>query len=269
MLTAPFTEAARRPGRPAAEPVLAKLSALAPLTPPETALVRRIAAQREMHPAGAEIYGEGANLRPRVLLSGWACRMRMLPDGRRQIFAFLLPGDAVGLSTRPQPPGQCTVVALTRVETADATALRDAVAADCAGASGLGLACALALALEEGQVLDHVTRLGRQSALERTAHLLLELHDRLTCVGLADGARFSLPLTQEVLADALGLSIVHINRTLQQLKRDGLIEMKAGWVRLLDPERLAGRADFAAPPRAGALRRSFAPAKSVSAEARA
>jgi CRP-like cAMP-binding protein len=103
-------------------------------------------------------------------------------------------------------------------------------------------------------------RLGRQTALERTAHLFLELRQRLAAVGLADGARFPLPLTQEVLADTLGLSIVHMNRTLQQLRREGLVEVKSGWARLLDPAALAARCAFAAPAPAPAAseKRSFA-----------
>ena len=248
MLITPSTDrsprAAARAFRPAGEPVLAKLAALAPLSQAEVALVRGLVAQREQHLPGAELYGEGAGLRPRVLLSGWACRMRMLPDGRRQIFSFLLPGDSIGVS-RAAPLALTTCIALTRVETADATLLRDAAAAD--GATGLGLACTRAAGLEDAQLLDHVMRLGRQTALERTAHMFLELRQRLAAAGLADGARFPLPLTQEVLADALGLSIVHVNRTLQQLRREKLIEMKSGWVVLLEPDALAARADFGGP----------------------
>ena len=260
MLITPSTERVRstaRAFRPAGEPLLAKLSALAPLSQSEVALVRGLTAQREQHQPGADICSESAGLRPRVLLSGWACRMRMLPDGRRQIFSFLLPGDSIGVS-RAGPPALTTCIALTRVETADAGLLRDAAAAD--GTAGLGLACARAAALEDGQLLDHVMRLGRQTALERTAHLFLELRQRLAGAGLADGDRFPLPLTQEVLADALGLSIVHVNRTLQQLRRENLIDMKSGWVVLLEPDALAARADFVRPaaPRDVRETRSFA-----------
>jgi DNA-binding transcriptional regulator LsrR (DeoR family) len=74
--------------------------------------------------------------------------------------------------------------------------------------------------------------------MERMAHLLLELYSRLSRVGLTTGRRFSVPITQEVFADALGLSVVHINRTLQQLRRERLIEMRAGYVDLLEIETL-------------------------------
>ena len=247
MLIAPSTDRhALRPSRSSAEPVAAKLGALAALSSSETLLLRGLSAQREQHAAGTELCAEGAALRPRVILSGWAARMRTLPDGRRQIFSFLLPGDGLGVCSQAQPLALSSAVALTRVELADAAPLREAVAAD--PQSGLALACARAAGLEQAQALDHVMRLGRQTALERTAHLFLELHARLAAAGLADQRRFPLPLTQEVLADALGLSIVHINRTLQQLRRGGLIEMRSGWVELLDPAALAERADFRATP---------------------
>ena len=258
MLIAPSTERAlTRGSRPAVEAVLGKLRGLAALSAADVLLVRGLSALREQHAVGAEVCAEGAALRPRVILSGWAARMRLLPDGRRQIFSLLVPGDGLGLCPRPQPLGLSACVALTRLETADAAMLRDAADDP---ASGLGLACARAACLEEAQVLDHVMRLGRQTALERTAHLFLELRWRLAAVGLAAESRFPLPLTQEVLADALGLSIVHVNRTLQQLRREGLIEMKSGWVELLDREGLSELADFAPPavPRPLPERRSFA-----------
>ncbi|HEX8570197.1 MAG TPA: Crp/Fnr family transcriptional regulator [Caulobacteraceae bacterium] len=252
-----------RGSRPVIDPVLSKLAALAPLAAADAMLVRSLSARREQQPSGTELCGEGSAIRPRVLLSGWAARVRMLPDGRRQIFTFLVPGDGIGVCSHPQPVALSSCIALTRVETADAAALHDAVAADPNGA--LALACARAAGLEEARGLDHVMRLGRQTALERTLHLFLELRWRLAAVGLADDSRFPLPLTQEMLADALGLSIVHVNRTLQQLRRDGMIEMKSGWVELIDRAELAERADYAPPrePRAASPKRSFA------AEARA
>ncbi|MNR30865.1 Nitrogen fixation regulation protein FixK [compost metagenome] len=91
-----------------------------------------------------------------------------------------------------------------------------------------------------------MVRLGRQSAHERTAHFLLEWRQRCRIAGLAEGERFPMPLTQEVLSDALGLSIVHLNRTLQHMKREGLIEVKRGWIALLDVARLKFICDYQA-----------------------
>jgi CRP-like cAMP-binding protein len=96
--------------------------------------------------------------------------------------------------------------------------------------------------------VDQVVRLGRRSALERLAHLIMEVHERLQRTGLADRATLPWPLTQEAMADVLGLSIVHVNRTLQQLRREGLITLRAGRAVIPDVERLAALAGWEAAP---------------------
>lgn len=243
-----FKADARLIGSNPADVVLRRLRALAPLNEREANLLLSIGAQRQTYPAGAELFGQGHLAgRPKVLLSGWACRCRVLPDGRRQIFTFVVPGDAIGLCARPDPILQSTTIALTKVATADATALAEAAFERSSEFEGLANAVSIAGLLDEASLLDHIVRLGRQTAYERMAHLLLELRWRLSAVGLASDRRFPLPLTQEVLADALGLSIVHVNRTLQQLRREGLLEMRAGAVELLKPEVLVATSDFRLP----------------------
>lgn len=226
------------------DPVLRRFGSLAALSPEETALVERLAATREEQRVGAELLSEGVAVRaPRLIVSGWAVRQRLLPDGRRQIFSFLIPGDGIGLCLRPHPLAMASTVALTRIETVDATAVRTA-AADSATYPGLAQVIEAGSHLDEARLLDNVVRLGRQTAYERVAHLLLELRERLTVAGLADDHRFPLPATQEVLADALGLSVVHINRILQQLRREKLIELNSGRVVLLNSDLLASIADY-------------------------
>jgi CRP-like cAMP-binding protein len=231
-----------------AEVVLRRLKSLAPISDREAALVLSLGSQRQTNPPGAELYGE-ANVirRPKVLLSGWACRCRVLPDGRRQIFTFVLPGDAVGLCRRDEPVALTTTISLTKTVTADASALAEAAFERTSEYEGLAAAVSIAGTLDEASLLDHIVRLGRQTAYERTAHLLLELRWRLSAVGLGNDRKFPLPLTQEVLADALGLSIVHVNRTLQQLRREGLLEMRGGFVELLKPDLLVATSDFRLP----------------------
>jgi CRP-like cAMP-binding protein len=226
-----------------------RLRALTPLSEAEQELVRSLGERRERHAPGDELIGEGATLvKPRFILSGWACRQRVLADGRRQIFNFLLPGDSIGIAC-PSGPQLSSVAALTALEVADAQPAVDAVSRG--EAPGLARAFAAAGPLEHGLLIDHMVRLGRQTAYERVAHFLLELQRRLEIVGLGDRQRFPLPLTQEILADALGLSIVHVNRTLQQLRRERLIELRSGVAILLEPELLAGIADYRPPqPRA-------------------
>jgi CRP-like cAMP-binding protein len=222
------------------------MRALSALSDAELELLRTLGERRERHGAGDELAPEGGlSGKPRFLISGWACRQRVLPDGRRQIFSFLLPGDGVAL-TRRLGPELSTVAALTAIETVDAEPVLDAIQAG--KAPGLARALAAVEPLEQTQLFDHMVRLGRQTAYERVAHLLLELQRRLEIAGLGDNQRFPLPLTQEILADALGLSIVHVNRTLQQLRRERLIELRSGVAILLERELLANIAEYRLPP---------------------
>jgi CRP-like cAMP-binding protein len=103
--------------------------------------------------------------------------------------------------------------------------------------------------LDEAFLANQVMRLGRQSAYERLIHLLLEFYDRLKAKGSVEDGSFVMPFTQEVLSDALGLSTVHTNRILQQLRRERLIETHAASVRLADPALLAEISDYRTPPR--------------------
>ncbi|HEX8233373.1 MAG TPA: Crp/Fnr family transcriptional regulator [Caulobacteraceae bacterium] len=246
-------------------PFLRRMSALAALTQADRALIAALPPARERYMAGEDLFEEGAAVgQARIIVSGWGCRMRLLPDGRRQIFMILLPGDAIGLCARPEPLALSTTVALTRLETVDASSIAEAIGSDSAAHAGLSAAVKVSSGVEEAGLLDHITRLGRQTAFERTAHLLLELRHRLNIAGLADGRRFPLPLTQEVLSDVLGLSIVHVNRTIQQLRRENLIVLRSGSVELINPERLAEIAAFT-PPLASARPRRAANADSSTA----
>jgi CRP-like cAMP-binding protein len=224
------------------EVVVRRLRALSVISDAEQALLRTLGDRRERFAAGDERVAEGALAgRPRFIVSGWGCRQRVLPDGRRQIFSFLLPGDVIGLG-RHLAPELSTIAALTALETVDAEAALDV--AQSGRAPGLARAFSAMEPFEQGLMLDHMVRLGRQTAYERVAHFLLELQQRLEIVGLGDSQRFPLPLTQEILADALGLSIVHVNRTLQQLRRERLIELRSGVAILLQPDELASIADY-------------------------
>lgn len=227
------------------EVVLARLRRLAPLKPHDEALLATLKDWRH-DPVNAELTHDLSSTPARYLVSGWAARIRWLADGRRQIVSFILPGDALGVSRRPQPRSQCTVVALTPVQTVDGQAVLRALD-DPEHHEALIAAVALAAALDEAWMIEQIVRLGRLTAYERLAHLLLELRARLMMTGLSSFSQMPFPLTQEALADASGLSIVHVNRTIQQLRRDNLIELRGGQVRFLDPQALADIADFREP----------------------
>lgn len=181
---------------------------------------------------------------PFFMLSGWACLAREFDDGRRQVVAFLLPGDAVGFDLLTQSRESTRVAALTPVKI---QRVRQSLMGEITGSPGLNRALAVASDQQQTRLIEQVVRLGRQTAYERCAHLLLELHARLAEVGETQGDSFRLPVKQEVLADALGLSLVHVNRTLQQLRRDRLVEVHGGSAVLRDRRALAEVCDFRSP----------------------
>lgn len=193
----------------------------------------------ERIPAGANIAAEpDSRKRQIVVVSGWISETRILPDGRRQIFAFLLPGDVASINASSHV-GSRGLVALTNVEVADASALT-------VGDQGERISASLtdAIRQREERLFDQIVRIGRLTAKERVLNLLLELYDRLDSIGLVKENTFRIPLTQEVFADALGLSVVHINRTLQQLRREGMLTVGRGTVTLHQRHKLASFACY-------------------------
>ena len=233
---------------PARDVVSQRLSRYAHLSAEEENLLATLASGAREAPAGTLLLAEREALnRPRLMLEGWACAFRALPDGRRQIFEFVLPGDIYGFSHRAGAAAPAPVLALTRCSTADADRLGEALRDTPDDYPGLAAACAMAAGYDEAWMLDQLLRMGRLSAYERLAHLFLEVSHRLECAGLAPDGAISMPLTQEVIADATGLSVVHLNRTLQQLRREGLIEFRNGTARIPKPDRLAAIAGFRVP----------------------
>ena len=219
---------------------------LAPLPPEDANFLRNLENIDEFE-RGRELGIEGrTTLTPRFLISGWACRFRLLGDGRRQIFSFIVPGDGIGICKRPSPIALTNVVAITPCVAINASPYLN-VGWKLDAHPALETALNFASTLDEVHLLNQVMRLGRQTALERLSHLILELHWRLDQVGMTDGWRFTLPLTQEVLADATGLSIVHVNRTVQQLRRDRLIEWRSHTVTITEPALLTDLAEFKRP----------------------
>lgn len=243
-----------RPPAGALSPAIAKLSRLSPLEDEAVGLLNRLD-RLSRHPGGAALAREGEAPPPGFLISGWAARVRRLPDGRRQILGLLVPGDALGLSARIRPLDLCDVVALTPAELVGAGAMIATLNDEARPLPGLAEAVHLSLALDEQRLLDQIMRLGRRNAAERICDLLLELRDRLAFAGQGDERRFPMPLTQEAVADVTALSIVHVNRVLQQLRREGLLELRNGEAQLHRPELLAERAGRPPPRGAPAPRR--------------
>ena len=222
---------------PGTSPLIVRLDRLGRLDSDEVSALARAERTSRRSAARREIGAEGAPVREqRAILSGWAFRQRILADGSRQILQFLLPGDLIGMGRQENPLAVTSIAAVTEVVTCQVPAA--------APGSGLSRAYAMNDAYEEFFLLGQITRLGRLDAMSRMADWLLETHDRLRLAGLCDGDTFAMPLTQEVLADCLGLTSVHVNRTLQAMRRNDLLQGKAGVVTLPDRERLEKMIDY-------------------------
>ena len=177
-----------------------------------------------------------------IIRDGWAIRYRTLEDGRRQIVNFMLPGDIFDLQALSGLEADHTVTAVTRtrifeIETAPFI---------CALRSSGEFASAFwwAAVQEESILREQIVRVGRRTARERIAHLLLELNRRLTCALGGKENNLVLPVTRTDLADALGLTPVHVSRTMTWLRAAGLIEQQRGVVSITDRPRLARLAHF-------------------------
>jgi len=174
--------------------------------------------------------------------SGWLARYKILHNGSRQIIDFILPGQLVGLSACLFQRALYSVVAITKATllTLPFDMVDDAFERHPALAKALFRSAAL-----EGAILgEHLIDAARRSAYQRVSHLLLELLMRLNHGQSADAMSFSMPLTQELIADALGLTPVHVSRTLRALREDGLIAMDGRSITILDFEALALLSDF-------------------------
>lgn len=156
-----------------------------------------------------------------TLLSGWAFRHKTLDDGRRQILNYLLPGDLVGLQGSVTGEMQHSVEALTPVVLC--VFQRDQLHEMFRSHPGLGFDVTWLASREERMLDEHLLSVGRRTALERAAYLIAFLHARATSVSLTVPQRVLIPVTQQHVADTLGLSIVHTNKTLRKLADSKLI----------------------------------------------
>jgi CRP-like cAMP-binding protein len=201
--------------------------------------LRSVASPTERYPAATLITPAGSTPRPKLILSGWACELRTIEDGRRQIFSFALAGDAV-VSRPASAAHSCVLMALTAVECIDVE--RTLSGAQDPGRQDLARAIEQSLQVARERRYTQAVRLGRRSAVERVGDLLLELYDRLQMVDLVEAGGFPIALTQEHLADALGLSTVHVNRRLRTLRTRKLATLRFGRVSGFDREGLAALA---------------------------
>lgn len=211
----------------------------AELDPLELELLASLERGARDYPAGSVLSEAGDELRDFFTLTrGWGAATRPLADGQRQVLDLFLPGQIMGLREIGFNQSQSRLIAVT-----DLTACpfpRSRLEEIFQQSPRLGLLLFRSLTIDNAVLTERIINIGRKTAIERLAHLLLELHVRLA----VEGSEFDLPLNQEMIADALGLTPVHISRVLTELKGEGLVSIKNNRVRLIDLDALTALAEF-------------------------
>lgn len=224
-------------------PLARKLNAFVALSKIELAILEGLHLRRRSFVTGRDLVHQGQTEQAAyILAAGWACSYKILSDGTRQIIDFHIPGDFLGLRSVLLHTSDYGIEPVTDIEVSEvlSTDLLNAFS------QNLRLATAIlwVLSRDEAMVVEHLVDLGSRKAVERVAHFLLELETRLSLVGMGGKTGYACPLTQYHMADALGLSAVHVNRVLRKLREDGLVTFHDRHVTFDDYNRLAALAGF-------------------------
>ena len=201
----------------------------------------------QVNAGGTILYEQSANGKLFTVYKGWAFRYKTLSDGRRQILNFLLPGDFIGLQQEFADGAMHGIEALTDVSLCAFP--RDGLFELFREYPSLGYDVTWLSAREESMVDDALLSAGRRNAAERVAVLLMHLYKRMERLGFArkdedGGSSVEFPVNQQHIADALGLSLVHTNKTLRRLQQLGLHCISNGRLRLLNTKALLRIADY-------------------------
>ncbi|MHC2109366.1 helix-turn-helix domain-containing protein [Methylobacterium sp. CM6246] len=244
-LVAPAPPATVGRSQPAAtgNPLIRKLERFTALSDADRVMLARISAEPRQVTPGTDLAREGDPPDGVYLvMKGMAVRHKLRANGARQIMAYLVPGDLCDLDVALLSALDHTI---TTVSACEVVRLAPETVADLL-ANHLQIARGLRKAqlVDEATLREWLVNVGRRSALERLAHLLCELLLRLRTVGLASGDSYELPVTQMDLADTTGLTPVHVNRSLKELRQQGLIQLKSRRLKILDLPRLRALAEF-------------------------
>jgi CRP-like cAMP-binding protein len=224
-------------------PLVRKLGAFVALSGTELSVLEALHKRRRTFVAGRDLVHQGQlNQAAYILISGWACSYKILEDGQRQIVDFQVPGDFLGLRSVLLHMSDHSIEPITDIEVTEVT-LADLLDAF-SQTPRLATAVFWAASRDEAMVVEHLIDIGRRPAAERMAHFLLELGARLSLVGLGSKAGYACPLSQYLLADALGLSAVHVNRVLRTLRESGMVTFRDGFVTFDSYIRLTEFAEF-------------------------
>ena len=192
---------------------------------------------------GATVLVEGAHSAHLfTVLQGWGFRYKLLPDGRRQILNYVMPGDLIGLQGSLMEEMRHSVEALSPMLLC--VFERDQLQDLYRNYPGLGYDITWLAAREEQMLDENLLSVGRRTALERAAYLIAFLHHRAVTVGIGTRGIFAIPVTQQHMADTLGLSLVHTNKTIRKLINAKLIRWRDGGCQVLAFEKLTEMAGW-------------------------
>jgi CRP-like cAMP-binding protein len=224
-------------------PLARKLRTLAPLDDYDEAAILDLPHTMRSLDASAYVVREGDEpTHCCLLVSGFAMRTKLVGDGGRQIVNFHISGDMVDLQNSMLGVADHNVQALTRIEAAFIP--REAIVDIAFGRPAVGKALWIETLVEGAIQREWVANVGRRKSISRLAHLLCEFAYRLDAVGIGPECQYTLPMTQEQLADATGLTPVHVNRVLKTLDEMGLVQKLKGSVQIHDFAGLADIGDF-------------------------
>jgi CRP-like cAMP-binding protein len=209
----------------------------------DRAILQTLDINLKQYPPRTVILRHGEQRNQTLLIrSGWACTYVLLPDGGRQITDYHLRGDLV---FHVDPARKGPYDSLQAISELSVFEIPSREFMDVLKSAPTLTACVFAaFARYKAISSEHLTSLGRRKASIRTAYLLLELGVRLAKVGLADEEGYDCPLTQNDLADALGLTPIHMSRTLRELRQADLVSLHNGRLTFLDREALKNFAQF-------------------------
>lgn len=220
-----------------------KLRQLVPLDDGDVDLLLEATAKVKSWPRLRDIIREGDRPGPIiVVLDGWACRYKILPGGSRQITGFLMPGDSCDLHAGLLAEMDHSIQTITPASIAMIS--REDVDMLLETRSRIARAMYISQLIDEGILRAWITSMGRRTSRERIAHLMCELYLRIRNVGSPEEGDVALPLSQSALADAVGLTPVHVNRILRELRLEGAMTLERGSLHIADPVRLAHIAGF-------------------------
>ncbi len=205
--------------------LIRKLESIAPLSDEERRVIQHLPVTTYNLNARQDILRDGDQpTHCCLIVDGWACRYKLLNAGRRQILSFHIPGDILDLQSLHVPTMDHSLTTLTKAVIAfiPHESLRELIA-DFPSIAAMLWRDSL---IDAGIFREWLVSLGRRSAFEHVAHLFCELYLKLQAVGLAGDYRCPMPITQADLADALGLTSVHLNRVLQEMRGQTLITLR-------------------------------------------